>query len=56
MEFLLGMGMARGLVGLAGSDARNHVVDAVRMSLVERFEPGVGVRFGAGAWMVTART
>ena len=56
MDFLLGMGMVRGLVGLAGSDARDEVVDAVRASLTERYEPGIGVRLGAGAWMVTALT
>ena len=56
MEFLLGMGMARGLVGLAGTDAHDEVVEAVRLSLTERYEPGVGVQFGAGAWMVTAFT
>ena len=54
MEFLLGMGMARGLVGLAGTDARDEVVAAVRSSLAERYEPGVGVQLGAGTWMVTA--
>jgi len=54
MEFLLGMGMVRGLVGLAGTDARDEVVAAVRLSLTERYETGVGVHFGAGAWMVTA--
>jgi ubiquinone/menaquinone biosynthesis C-methylase UbiE len=56
MEFLLGMGMVRGLVGLAGTDAHDEVVEAVRLSLAERYEPGVGVRFGAGAWIVTALT
>ncbi len=56
MEFLLGMGMVRGLVGLAGMDAHDEVVEAVRFSLAERYEPGVGVRFGAGAWIVTALT
>ncbi len=55
LDFLLGMGMARGLVGLAGADAHDEVVEAVRLSLTERYEPGVGVRFGAGAWMVTAQ-
>ena len=56
MEFLLGMGMARGLVGLAGTDAHDEVVEAVRLSLTERYEPGVGVQLGAGAWVVTALT
>ncbi|MGH9016950.1 MAG: class I SAM-dependent methyltransferase [Acidimicrobiales bacterium] len=56
MEFLLGMGMARGLVALAGPEAHDEVVEAVRRSLSERYEPGVGVRLGAGAWMVTARS
>jgi ubiquinone/menaquinone biosynthesis C-methylase UbiE len=56
MEFLLGMGMARGLVGLAGTDAHDEVVEAVRLSLAERYEPSVGVQFGAAAWMVTALT
>jgi len=55
MDFLLGMGMVRGLVGLAGTDAYDEVVEAVRSSLTERYEPGVGLRFGAAAWMVTAR-
>ncbi len=54
LEFLLGMGMARGLVGLAGTDAHDQVVEAVRLSLKERYEPDVGVRLRAGAWMVTA--
>jgi ubiquinone/menaquinone biosynthesis C-methylase UbiE len=55
-EFLLGMGMVRGLVGLAGPDAHDDVVEGVRSSLTDRYEPGVGVRFGASAWMVTALT
>ena len=56
MEFLLGMGMARGLVSLAETDAHDKLVEALRLSLTERYEPGVGVRFGAAAWMVTAFT
>jgi ubiquinone/menaquinone biosynthesis C-methylase UbiE len=55
MDFLLGMGMVRGLVGLAGTDPHAEVVEAVRSSLTERYEPGVGLRFGAAGWMVTAR-
>ena len=54
IEFLLGMGMARGLIGLAGTDAYDDVVGAVRSSLAEHYGPGVGVRLGAGAWIVTA--
>ena len=54
MDFLLGMGMVRGLVGLAGTDAHDKVVGAVRSSLTKRYEPGVGVQLGAAAWMVTA--
>ena len=54
MEFLLGMGIARGLVGLAGTDAHDEVVEAVRLCLTERYESGVGAHFGSGAWMVTA--
>ena len=56
MEFLLGMGMVRGLVGLAGTDAHDEVVEALRLSLTERYEPNVGVQLEAGAWMVTALT
>jgi len=56
MEFLLGMGMARGLVGLAGTDAHEEVVEAVRLSLTERYEPDVGVQFETSAWLVTALT
>jgi ubiquinone/menaquinone biosynthesis C-methylase UbiE len=54
--FLLGNGMVRGLVGLAGTDAHDAVVEAVRLSLADHYQPGIGVRLGAGAWMVTALT
>lgn len=56
MEFLFGMGMVRGLISLAGADAHDKIVEAVRASLKERYGPGVGVRLGASAWMVTALT
>jgi SAM-dependent methyltransferase len=55
MDFLLGMGMVRGLIGLAGTDHHDEVIEGVRSSLTERYEPGAGLRFGAGAWLVTAR-
>ena len=53
-DFLIGMGMVRGLLSLAGTDRHDEVVRAVRSSLAERYEPGVGVRYGTRAWMVTA--
>ena len=56
MKFLLGNGMVRGLVGLAGTDAHDTVVEAIRLSLADQYQPGVGLRLGAGAWMVTALT
>ena len=56
MDFLLGMGMVRGLVEFAGASADDKVIEAVRSSLNERYEPGVGVRLGAGALLVTAFT
>lgn len=56
LEFLLGMGMVRGLLGFAGTDQRDKVIEAVRSSLSERYEPRVGVGLGAAAWLVTAYT
>jgi ubiquinone/menaquinone biosynthesis C-methylase UbiE len=56
IDFLLGMGMARGLVSSAGADAHDAVIDAVRRELAERYEPSVGLRLGTGAWLVSART
>jgi ubiquinone/menaquinone biosynthesis C-methylase UbiE len=56
IEFLLGMGMARGLVGLAGPEAHDAVIDTVRGELAERYEPNIGLRLGTAAWLVSART
>ncbi len=56
MDFLLGMEMVRGLVEFAGASAHDKVIEAVRSSLNERYEPGVGARRGAGALLVTAFT
>jgi SAM-dependent methyltransferase len=55
LDFLLGTGIARGLLGLAEPEARAAAIEAVRGSLAERYEPGVGVRLGTGAWLVSAR-
>jgi len=54
IEFLLGMGMVRGLLGRLGPDERDKAIDEVRATLAERYEPGVGVRLGAAGWLVSA--
>jgi SAM-dependent methyltransferase len=56
IDFLLGTGIARGLLGRAEPDARAAAIETVRVSLAERYEPGAGVRVGTGAWLVSART
>jgi SAM-dependent methyltransferase len=52
--FLLGMGMARGLLGLAGPSAHDAVIESVRADLEARYEPTSGIRVGASAWLVSA--
>ncbi len=54
VDFLLGMGMVRGLLGRLEPHARAEAIEAVRASLAERHEPGVGVRLGSGGWLVSA--
>lgn len=54
VDFLLGMGMVRGLLGRLESDARDAAVDEIRATLAEHHEPGVGVRLGAAGWLVSA--
>ena len=54
-EFLLGTGIARGLLGNVEPDVRTAAIQAIRVSLAERYEPGAGVRLGTGAWLVSAR-
>jgi ubiquinone/menaquinone biosynthesis C-methylase UbiE len=53
-DFLLGTGIARGLLGRLEDDERAAATDAIRVALAERYEPGVGVRLGTGAWLVSA--
>lgn len=55
-EFLLGMGMAQGLLGLVESSVRGDVVQAVTSDLNEKYEEGKGLRLGAAAWVVSAKT
>ncbi|MGZ6994121.1 MAG: class I SAM-dependent methyltransferase [Acidimicrobiia bacterium] len=54
MEFLLGMGIARGLLSRLEPAARAAAIEAISVSLAERYEPGAGVRLGTGAWLVSA--
>jgi len=54
VEFLLGVGIARGLLSQAGPDARGPAVEQIREFLATRYEPGFGVRLGAAAWLVSA--
>jgi SAM-dependent methyltransferase len=55
LEFLLGMGMVRGLLGRLTDDQRELAVAEVKSALAERYEPGVGVTLGAAGWLVSAR-
>lgn len=56
LDFLLGMGMVRGLLGRLGEGERAAAVDQVRAALAERHQAGVGVPLGAAGWLVSART
>ena len=55
LEFLLGMGMVKGLLGRLADDERERAVGDVRSALTERYEPEVGVTLGAAGWLVSAR-
>jgi SAM-dependent methyltransferase len=55
LDFLLGMGMVRGLLGRLDDNARHQAIGEIRAALVERFELDVGVRLGAAGWLVSAR-
>lgn len=55
LDFLLGMGMVRGLLGRLDGEARDQAIAEVRSALAERHVPGVGVTLGAAGWLVSAR-
>jgi SAM-dependent methyltransferase len=56
VDFLVGMGMVRGLLGRIEDAAdRDVALEEVRAALGEHLELGVGVRLGAAGWLVTAR-
>jgi ubiquinone/menaquinone biosynthesis C-methylase UbiE len=56
LDFLLGMGIVRGLLGRLEPEARDEAIEEIRTALNERNEPGIGIRLGTGAWLVTARS
>lgn len=55
LEFLLGMGMVRGVLGRADGDEREQAIADVRSALAERHVPDVGVTLGAAGWLASAR-
>jgi len=54
IDFLLGMGIVRGLLGQLQDDERDAAVDEIRATLAEHYELGIGVRLGAAGWLVSA--
>ena len=55
VDFLLGGGMPRGLLGLVDPSDRDDVLRTVQAELADRYEEGVGIRLGAAVWVVTAQ-
>jgi ubiquinone/menaquinone biosynthesis C-methylase UbiE len=55
LDFLLGTGIARGLLSGVDAGARDETRQTILASLTQRYEPGLGVRLATGAWLVTAR-
>ena len=54
LDFLLGMGMVRGLLGRLSDQQRNAAVGELGAALEQRYEAGVGVRLGGAGWLVSA--
>jgi SAM-dependent methyltransferase len=54
-DFLLGTGIARGLLSRLDDDQRSRASERIRAQLAEHDEAGIGVRLGAGVWLVHAR-
>ncbi len=54
VDFLLGMGMVRGLLGRLEDDQLEAALDEIRATLAEHYEAEVGVRLGAAGWLVSA--
>lgn len=53
-DFLLGMGIVRGLLSRLDDEQRAHAGERIRADLEQRHD-GDGVRLGAGCWLVSAR-
>lgn len=53
--FLFGMGIVRGLVSRLDHDQRALATERIGAELEQRYEPGAGVKLGAGVWLVRAR-
>ncbi len=54
LDFLLGMGMVRGLLGSLDNHARDAAISEIRITLGEHYDPGIGVCLGAAGWLATA--
>jgi len=54
IDFMLGMGIVRGLLGRLDPDARDAVLEAIGAALAERYESGVGITLGAAGWLISA--
>ncbi len=54
LDFLLGMGMVRGLLGRLDDEQRHAAIGEIRATLDQRYDAGVGVRLGAAGWLVSA--
>jgi SAM-dependent methyltransferase len=54
-DFLLDMGMARGLLNLVDPDTRTDVIRIVSAQLSDRYEEGTGMRLSTAAWVVAAQ-
>ena len=55
LDFLLGMGMVRGLINRLDEDAREQAIDEIGKALADRYEPGLGITLGAAGYLVSAR-
>ena len=55
LDFLLGMGIVRGLLSRLDAEQHAAAIGSIRDELEHRHEVGVGVGFGAGVWLVSAR-